>query len=84
MDSGRTSRFIYRHGTGQQTHPGMTLLEEPFTGGGKPDSFRISGPDTFNERDERNVLADLELYPLEGLTINLGTFRPIRRPEAAP
>jgi outer membrane receptor protein involved in Fe transport len=71
----RDVQVIYRHGSGQQTHPGMTLLEEPFIGGGKPDSFRISGPDTFNERNERNLLADLELYPLKGLTINLGTFQ---------
>ena len=51
------------------------LLEEPaFNGGNRPDDFRITGPDTYAERDEWNFIADLELYPLKGLTFNAGVF----------
>jgi outer membrane receptor protein involved in Fe transport len=54
------------------SQPGFRQTDSTFTGGGLPDSYRITGPDTFAERDEQNFLADLELYPLEGLTINVG------------
>jgi outer membrane receptor protein involved in Fe transport len=54
--------------------PGFRLLDEPFRGGGRGEGFRITGPDTFAERDERNFIADLELYPLKGLTFNAGMF----------
>lgn len=36
--------------------------------------YRISGPDTYEARDEWNFLANLDLQPLEGLTLNLGGY----------
>lgn len=57
------------------TQAGFLLMDESFVGGGLPDeTYRISGPDTFAERDEWNFIADLEVYPLEGLTLNTGVF----------
>ncbi len=53
---------------------GFLLTDQAFAGGGKPEEFRISGPDTYDERDEWNFIADLEVYPLKGLTFNAGVF----------
>ncbi|MCF3652047.1 TonB-dependent siderophore receptor [Synoicihabitans lomoniglobus] len=36
--------------------------------------YRISGPDTFEERDEWNFLANLDIEPIEGLTLNMGGY----------
>lgn len=54
--------------------PGFRLLDDPFRGGGRADSYRISGPDTFADRDEQNYLADLTLTPTDNLSINAGAF----------
>jgi len=54
--------------------PGFKLSDTAFAGGDLPDSYRITGPDTFAERDEQNFLADMTLTPVEGLTINAGAF----------
>lgn len=58
----------------QRNQAGFRLLDDPFVGGGLPDSYRITGPDTYAERDERNFIADFEFYPIDGLTINVGGF----------
>lgn len=42
--------------------------------GGKDASFRLTGPDTYESREEWNFLVNLDLQPLEGLTINLGAY----------
>lgn len=58
----------------KRTAPAFKQLDELFTGGGYGPSYRISGPDTFADRDEQNFIADLELFPIKNLTINVGTF----------
>lgn len=54
--------------------PGFLQEERPFTGGGFGDGYRITGPDTYAERNEENFLADITITPLENLTINAGAF----------
>lgn len=56
------------------SQPGFLQTGTAFEGGALPDSYRITGPDTYSDRDEQNFLADLELYPMENFTINLGGF----------
>lgn len=58
----------------QRTQPGFRQTGETFRGGGRGPAYRISGPDTYADRDEQNFIADLELYPIEDLTINVGAF----------
>lgn len=58
----------------RRTQPGFRLLDEAFVGGARGNDFRITGPDAFAERDEQNFIADLELYPIENMTINIGGF----------
>ncbi|NDV62269.1 TonB-dependent receptor plug domain-containing protein [Puniceicoccales bacterium CK1056] len=58
----------------EKTQPGFKLKDENFVGGGRKDGFRITGPDTFAEREEQNFLADLTLTPVKNLSINLGAF----------
>lgn len=69
---------VFDNNTGTSSTQGaLRILDTPdaaFTGGGLPNSYRITGPDTFAERDEQNFIADLELTPIENLTINLGAF----------
>jgi len=60
--------------TNAGTQAGFLGMDPEFAGGGLPSSYRITGPDTFAERDEWNFIADFELYPLDGLTINAGVF----------
>lgn len=36
--------------------------------------YRYTGPDTYEDRTEWNFLANLDLTPLEGLTLNLGGY----------
>lgn len=62
----------YETNVGDQ--PGFRLLDEPFEGGDKPRDYRITGPDTFAERDEWNFIADLILTPIEGLALKSGAF----------
>lgn len=59
---------------GSSTQSGWQLNGPAFVGGGKADDYRITGPDTFAERDEKNFVLDLEFFPIDGLTINFGTF----------
>lgn len=42
--------------------------------GGLPQSHRISGPDTYDRREERNLLATVDFTPVENLTISAGAF----------
>jgi len=56
------------------TLPGFLQMGDDFVGGGKRDAYRITGPDTFADRDEQNFLADLTITPIENLTINAGAF----------
>lgn len=42
--------------------------------GGFSESYRITGPDTYHLRREENLLADLEIRPLENFTISAGMF----------
>lgn len=42
--------------------------------GDQPDSYRMSGPDSFRDREEWNMIADLEFEPLRGLVFKLGTY----------
>lgn len=55
-----------------RSQPGFRMLDETFVGGGFGNDYRITGPDTFAERDEEIFIADFELYPIENLTINVG------------
>lgn len=58
----------------RRTQPGFRQMDETFRGGGMGDDYRITGPDTFADRDEQNFLADLEFFPVKDLTINVGAF----------
>tara|TARA_B100001123_G_scaffold104928_1_gene121762 strand:- start:930 stop:4349 length:3420 start_codon:yes stop_codon:yes gene_type:complete len=42
--------------------------------GGKPESYNITGPDTYHWRREDNFLANLDITPIENLTISAGMF----------
>jgi outer membrane receptor protein involved in Fe transport len=42
--------------------------------GGKPQSFRISGPDTYDQRRESNLMATVDFTPIDNLTISGGAF----------
>ena len=42
--------------------------------GGAGQSYRYSGPDTYEQRREWNALANLDITPLEGLTVGLGGY----------
>ncbi len=42
--------------------------------GGMGADYRISGPDTYEERDEWNAMANLDIVPSEHLSINLGAY----------
>lgn len=54
--------------------PGFLQEETTFVGGGMADDYRITGPDTFEERNEDNYLVDLTITPIDNLTINAGAF----------
>ncbi|MDA8528475.1 TonB-dependent receptor plug domain-containing protein [Opitutaceae bacterium] len=41
---------------------------------GAPNTYRISGPDTFEERDEWDSFVNVDIIPNENLTINLGGY----------
>jgi outer membrane receptor for ferric coprogen and ferric-rhodotorulic acid len=56
------------------TLPGFRQTSNDFVGGGKGNAYRITGPDTFADRDEKNFLADLTITPMDNLTINAGAF----------
>jgi outer membrane receptor protein involved in Fe transport len=43
-------------------------------GGAYPDSFRITGPDTYHQRKEHNLLANVELYATPDFTLSGGLF----------
>jgi outer membrane receptor protein involved in Fe transport len=53
-----------------QPNPAARQME----GGGLPDTYRISGPDTYELRDEDNLLLNLELTPFENLAISGGVY----------
>ncbi len=42
--------------------------------GGLPESYRITGPDTYAQRLETNILANIDYTPFENLTISAGAF----------
>ena len=42
--------------------------------GNKPASYRLSGPDTYRERDEWSALVDVEFEPIEKLVFKVGTY----------
>ncbi len=42
--------------------------------GERTETYRITGPDTYHLRREENFLADLEVRPLENLTLSAGVF----------
>lgn len=42
--------------------------------GNLPPSYRLTGPDTYYDRQEWNVMVDLEIRPMDGLTIKSGVF----------
>ncbi|MEX0332001.1 MAG: TonB-dependent receptor [Puniceicoccaceae bacterium] len=46
----------------------------PYSYGNLGDSYRISGPDTYFQREELNALVLLETRPLEGLSLELGGY----------
>lgn len=45
-----------------------------FEGGTLPDSYRITGPDTYEQRDEENYLLDVSYIPSEHLAFSTGIF----------
>ncbi len=42
--------------------------------GGLPQSYRVTGPDTYHNRRETNFLANVDFTPIENLTISAGMF----------
>ena len=42
--------------------------------GGLPESYRLTGPDTYHSRQESNFMANLDFTPIENLTISAGMF----------
>ncbi|MCF3652050.1 TonB-dependent siderophore receptor [Synoicihabitans lomoniglobus] len=42
--------------------------------GGMGPEYRYTGPDTYEEREEWNLLANLDITPMDGLAINLGGY----------
>lgn len=42
--------------------------------GGHPESYRVTGPDTYHNRRETNILANIDITPIENLTISAGMF----------
>jgi len=42
--------------------------------GGLPESYRVTGPDTYAQRRETNFLANIEYTPFENFTISAGMF----------
>lgn len=42
--------------------------------GGKPQSYRITGPDTHHSRIESNVMANVDFSPTENFAISVGAF----------
>jgi iron complex outermembrane recepter protein len=42
--------------------------------GGVPNTYRITGPDTFEERDEWDSYVNIDIIPSENLTINIGGY----------
>ena len=42
--------------------------------GGLPESYRITGPDTYHYRKEENLLVNLDITPIENLTVSAGMF----------
>lgn len=42
--------------------------------GNLPSSYRLTGPDSYYDRKEWNLMVDLEIRPLDGLTIKSGVF----------
>jgi outer membrane receptor protein involved in Fe transport len=77
-DSFSVLDVIDEDGPTGESQAGWQLMDEAFQGGSRNEEYRITGPDTYAERDERNFIADLELIPqdglLEGLSINIGAF----------
>jgi len=45
-----------------------------FEGGTLPDSYRITGPDTYEQRKERDFLVDVTFTPTEKLAFSAGVF----------
>ena len=58
----------------QRTQPGFRQMDKEFVGGGYNRKYRITGPDTFTDRDEQNFIADLELTPNDRFALNFGAF----------
>ena len=42
--------------------------------GGLPETYRVTGPDTYAQRQETNLLANIEFTPIENFTLSAGTF----------
>ena len=53
-----------------QPNPAARQME----GGGLPDTYRITGPDTYEMREEDNFLANVELTPVENLAFSGGVY----------
>lgn len=48
--------------------------DRSFSGGSLPDSYRITGPDTYEEREETNLLLDLNYTPTDRLAFSAGVY----------
>ncbi len=53
-----------------QPNPANRKME----GGGLPNTYRISGPDTYEKRDEDNFLVNLDVTPLKNLALSGGIY----------
>ncbi|RME71626.1 MAG: hypothetical protein D6781_03845, partial [Verrucomicrobia bacterium] len=51
-----------------------TIEERLFQGGTLPDTYRLTGPDTYQQRDEEDFLVDLSYIPSEKFAFSTGIF----------
>jgi len=62
------------YSTGNPLHSTLDQSERGIEGGDMPASTRLTGPDTWAEREEYNYLLDLTYTPIENLTFSVGTY----------
>ncbi|MDP0498501.1 MAG: TonB-dependent receptor plug domain-containing protein [Verrucomicrobiota bacterium JB022] len=62
------------YSSGNPLHSTLDQNARGIQGGGLDSSTRLTGPDTWAEREEMNYLLDVTLTPFEGFTFSVGTY----------